>query len=193
MLTVPSVVTIPVGADRVDFPVSSRVVKRDTPVAVNAAVDARVVTRTIGVWAVLPTFFSWFSDAGDAIGRGEFGRFTTENATFSATGNASGVEIRVTSGVSEFWSLSFTPRRGGELRVGTYENAMRSAFRDNVSPGLDVSGRSRGCNTVAGRFDVLEAEFSGSQVRTFRATFQQHCSNSSAALLGEVRFTSGAR
>ena len=193
VLTMPPLVTVPAGASRGDFPASSRVVTRDTPVSVNAVVDGRVVTRTLGVWAVLPTFLSWFSDTGDSVGGGEFGRLTTETATFSATGNASGVDIQARGAGVEFWHLSFTPPRGGQLRVGSYENAMRSSFRDNVSPGLDVSGRSRGCNTVAGRFDVIEADFSASQVRTFRARFQQHCGNSSAALIGEVRFTSGAR
>jgi hypothetical protein len=193
LVSVPSLVTVPAGAGRVDFPISAGAVGRDTPVSVNAAVDDRTVTRTLQVWAVLPTFFSWFSDSGDWVGGGEFGRLTTETAVFSATGNTSQVDIRATAGGLEFWSLTFAPVRGGQLRVGSYENATRSAFRDNVSPGLDVSGRSRGCNTLAGRFDVLEADFTGSQVRTFRARFQQHCDNRSAALIGEVRFTSVAR
>jgi hypothetical protein len=192
-LTLPALVTVPGGANRADFPVSSRVVTGDTPVSVNAVVDGRVVTRTLGVWAVLPTFLTWFSDSGDWVGGGEFGRLTTETAVFSATGNATGVEIRATATGVEFWRLSFAPVRGDQLRVGSYENAQRASFRDNVSPGLDIGGRSRGCNTVAGRFDVIEADFSASQVRVFRARFQQDCDNRSAALVGEVRFTSGAR
>ncbi|HEV8393612.1 MAG TPA: hypothetical protein VGQ37_05025 [Vicinamibacterales bacterium] len=192
-VTVPALVTVPAGASRATFPVSSGVVGRDASVSINAAVDGRVVTRTLAVYAVLPTFLTWFSDAGDWVGSGDFGRLTTETATFTASGSASGVDIRATGGSLEFWSLSFTPVRGGQLRVGTYENATRSAFRDNTSPGLDVSGRSHGCNTLAGRFEVLEADFSGGQVRLFRARFQQHCENGSAALIGEVRFTSGAR
>jgi hypothetical protein len=193
VITVPSLITVPAGASRADFPVASRTVTRDTPVSVNAAVDSRVVTRTLSVWAVLPTFLSWFSDPGDWVGGGEFGRLTTETATFSASGGASGVDIRANVGTTEFWHLSFAPVRGSALRVGSYENATRAAFRDNVSPGLDVGGRSRGCNTLAGRFDVIEADFTGGQVRTFRARFQQHCENRSVALIGEVRFTSGAR
>jgi hypothetical protein len=192
-LTVPPVITVPAGASRADFPISARAVARDTQVSINAAVDDRVVTRTLSVWAVLPTFLSWFSDPGDSVGGGEFGRLTTETATFSASGGASGVEIRANVGTAEFWHLSFAPPRGSQLRVGSYENAMRAPFRDNVSPGLDIGGRGRGCNTLAGRFDVIEADFTGSQVRTFRARFQQHCENRSVALIGEVRFTSGAR
>jgi hypothetical protein len=172
---------------------SSRAVSRDTSVSVNAAVGSRVFTRTLGVWAELPTFLSWFSDPGDWVGGGEFGRLTTEQAVFSASGGAAGVDIRATGAGVEFWSLSFAPRRGSQLQVGSYENATRAAFRDNLSPGLDVGGRSRGCNSLAGRFDVIETDFSGSQVRRFRARFQQHCENRSAALIGEVRFTSGAR
>ena len=192
-VAVPSVVTVPAGASRADFRVSSSPVARDTTVSVNATAGDRVVTRPLGVWAVLPTFFTWFSDAGDWVGSGEFGRMTTETAAFTASGSASEVNIRVNGTGLEFWGLTFAPVRGGQLHVGTYEGATRSAFRDNASPGLDVSGRSHGCNILAGRFEILEADFSGGQVRAFRARFQQHCENGSPALIGEIRFTSGAR
>jgi hypothetical protein len=190
---VPAFVTVPAGAIRADFPVSSRAVARDTSVSINAAVDGRVVMRPLGVYAMLPTFLTWFSDTGDWVGGGDFGRLTTEQATFSGSGDSTGVTIRATGAGVEFWNLTFAPVRGSTFRLGTYENATRSAFRDNTSPGLDIGGRSRGCNTLAGRFEILEADFSGGQVRQFRARFQQHCENRSAALIGEVRFTSGAR
>jgi hypothetical protein len=192
-VSMPPAVMVPAGASRATFPVSSRAVGRDTSVSINAAADGRVVTRPLALYAVLPTFLTWFSDAGDWVGSGEFGRLTTEQATFSASGDATGVMIRILGSGVEFWNLTFAPVRGSQLRVGTYENATRSSFRDNSSPGLDIGGRSHGCNTLAGRFEILEADFSGGQVRLFRARFQQHCENGSAALIGEVRFTSGAR
>jgi hypothetical protein len=109
---------------------------------------------------------------------------------FSAFGDGTLVRVRVMGQGINFWFLEFSAPRGTRLRVGAYEDAMRSAFRDATRPGLDVGGQSRGCNTVAGRFEVQEVEFRpDGLVPRFRATFEQHCDNRSAALRGEVRFT----
>lgn len=40
------------------------------------------------------------------------------------------------------------------LTPGIYDNAAREAFALPGQPGIDVSGRSHGCNIIAGRFQV---------------------------------------
>jgi hypothetical protein len=56
---------------------------------------------------------------------------------------------------------------------------------------LDISGESRGCNTLTGRFEVLEAVYGASgEVERFAATFEQHCEGGGPALLGSVLFNS---
>ena len=56
--------------------------------------------------------------------------------------------------------------------------------------GLDISGMSRGCNTLTGRFVVLEVEYAGEDVTRFAADFEQHCENQDAALFGAIRYNS---
>jgi hypothetical protein len=80
--------------------------------------------------------------------------------------------------------------RGESLHFGTYDNAMRAAFRQGTQPGLDVSGDGRGCNNVFGSFTISKMDVgSYGKVTAFEATFVQHCESATApALSGHVRF-----
>jgi hypothetical protein len=62
-------------------------------------------------------------------------------------------------------------------------------FQGSDQPGLSVSGDGRGCNTLTGRFEVLEAVYrSSGDVVSFAADFEQHCEG--APLRSSGRFTS---
>jgi hypothetical protein len=75
------------------------------------------------------------------------------------------------------------------LRVGSYENATRYPFQSPTSPGLSVFGSGRGCNTLTGRFDVLEVSYSATgQIDRFSADFAQHCDGQPPALFGSIRY-----
>ena len=84
------------------------------------------------------------------------------------------------------WAVAMAARTGERLAPQTYEGAQR--FADATHPGLDVSGEGRGCNTVTGRFTVLTADFTGTTVNHFRATFEEHCEGLAPTLRGEVGF-----
>jgi hypothetical protein len=57
-----------------------------------------------------------------------------------------------------------------------------------------VSGAGAGCNTLRGRFDVLEIVVGGNgKIERFAAEFEQHCEGGNAALFGSVRFNSTLR
>ncbi len=46
---------------------------------------------------------------------------------------------------------------------------------------------ARGCNTLTGRFEVLEAVFGPlGYIERFHATFEEHCEGASPAVFGEV-------
>lgn len=102
-----------------------------------------------------------------------------------------GVSIDFSGGALGFWNLDFAAPMGATLALGTYESATRFPFQSSTVPGLSVSGAGRGCNTLTGRFTVLEATYGPTgDVLAFAADFEQHCEGGAPALFGAVRFNS---
>lgn len=137
-----------------------------------------------------PYLIYFNSQAGDYIGQGQIRSYHTVDGTFSASKNyKNGVSVSM-SGSSHWWYLDFSSGDGALLASGTlYENAERFPFASPGKPGLDVSGDGRGCNTLGGKFRVLDVEYgSGTTINRFVAEFEQHCENGAKALYGTVRF-----
>ena len=132
------------------------------------------------------------SEPGDFIGQGQLLVFTDADGPFLATSGGGGNVVNVsfnTPTFNHFWFVSFGAPDNQPLAVGSYEGAMRNAFRAPGQPGLDVFGDGRGCNTLTGRFTILELVIGGAgEVVSFRATFEQHCEGFTPALRGEVRY-----
>jgi hypothetical protein len=190
---VPASVTVSRGAETADFPVSTRPVSRDLQVVITGSVPGRSVVATQSVWAVLPTFFSFVSEPGEVIGRGGFGRFTVDNASFTAICQASQIYVLVLGTNSEVWSVRLAAPKGTPLRVGSYENAAFISpspyFPSNDGPEIGISGNGAGC-TAAGRFTVHEVEVTANgDVRRFWATFEQRCTGRTQMLSGDIRVT----
>ncbi len=75
------------------------------------------------------------------------------------------------------------------LAPGEYLDAERAPFASPGHPGLDVSFQNRGCNTLTGSFNILEASFGvDGAVDSFRATFSQNCEGGPAALIGRFSY-----
>lgn len=86
------------------------------------------------------------------------------------------------------WSVVIAPVQGQALTAGSYISARRANFGPADHPGLDVSGDGSGCNTLTGKFDVDEISFwPTGELKTFQATFEQHCSGAIPALFGRIR------
>jgi hypothetical protein len=132
------------------------------------------------------------SEAGDYIGQGLQQMFTPADGTFVASRNSdSGVTITFNGGSVATWTLAFSGPADAVLVPGSYEDALRWPFQSPTGPGLSVTGAGRGCNTLTGRFDVLEAVYGTSgQVLRFAADFEQHCEGIGPALFGGVRYHS---
>ena len=130
------------------------------------------------------------SQTGDYIGAGLQQIFTPADGMFGAARNFdNGVTIDFNG--AAWWTLAFSAPGDALLVPGPYENATRWPFQSPTAPGLSVSGSGRGCNTVAGRFDVLEAVYGpGGQLLRFAADFEQHCEGMVPALFGGVRYRS---
>jgi hypothetical protein len=129
---------------------------------------------------------------GDYIAGGLHLQFTPADGTFAASADPSAVLISFHApDFSHFWDVMIQAPQGGILALGPYENATR--FGGSGVPALDVFGDGRGCNTVTGRFLVLElVTGADGSVSRFAADFEQHCEDSPPALFGSVRFNSDA-
>ena len=136
------------------------------------------------------TFLSFDSQPGDYIGQGIEQTWTTEDGTFTANGTTASNVVQISfSGGTAWWYLDFAAPQGQTLQPGPYENATRYPFQSPTLPGLSVSGCGRGCNTLTGRFDVLEVSYSATgQIERFSADFEQHCEGGTPALFGSIRY-----
>lgn len=189
-VTVPSLVSIPAGSDTATFNVSTQLITADRDVNVSASFGGRSVSRTLPVWTVLPTFFSFISDAADPIGRGGVKRLTPQSARFTAWCNASQVTVSLDSS-TDFWTATFAAPAGTRLAPGTYENApsasIAPSFPNTSGPEMSISGNGVGCSSV-GRFVVHEADIAtNGRVNRFWASFEQRCNGRTDALQGDVR------
>ena len=147
--------------------------------------------------------FAWDGSEGGWLGAGleAVYRDGQDGAVITATGNSSGVSIRMqrpgaTSGMGEL-NLTLGPPRGARLVPGTYERAVRPISAQDSEPRLDASqmwarSAGAGCNTLTGRFVVQEATYDPATdaVQTFAATFQEDCEGLPPTVFGEVRYRS---
>ena len=138
------------------------------------------------------TALSMYGQPGDFISPGQL-LLTVGDGTFGTTRNFDqGVSVAINDGDS--WNLDFAGYSNTTLVPGAYNNAQRFPFQPAGTPGLDVSGRGSGCNTVTGRFDVLAASYlADGSVRSFAADFEQHCEGAAAGLFGSIRVNAGLR
>ena len=147
-----------------------------------AAVLARVVPKT-------GTFLWVNSQPGDFIGRGLDQLFMPPDAAVQAWLPQGGDTFRadITQG-TRLWGVTISSPRGVPLAVGSYTGAVRSAFRPNGVPGLDVSGDGHGCNMLTGSFTVNAIAYSQyNELMLFDANFEQHCEGVVPALFGHIR------
>ncbi|HSR98178.1 MAG TPA: hypothetical protein VLM79_14065, partial [Kofleriaceae bacterium] len=130
-----------------------------------------------------------FFDGNDFIFNGTMlvtsGVFTNTILTTPST-----VHFRVSPsdpGQGTQWFLDFdSSQLGAPLAPGVYENATRWPFNTEGHPGIDVFGNGRGCNKIAGRFQVhfFELQPDNHTVKRALITFEQHCEAGPALLSG---------
>jgi hypothetical protein len=181
----PSRISVPGGSLSASFSYATRAVTQDQVVNIVATSDDFSSTVQLGVWAVLPTFFSYASDRGDTIGRGGSGRFVPADSVFASNCDTNVVLASVRRGF-ESWSFGFSGPPGVPLRPGVYEGATssRATALLTVNSNLNLS-----C-TQSGRFTVHEVETrTTGEVVKFWATFETRCTNATAAIRGDIRIS----
>jgi hypothetical protein len=134
--------------------------------------------------ATIGPYSSWTmrSDPDDDILQGEEYYYDG-----SQMHSISGDQGRVMASVQD-WDVVIAAPAGEDLEVGrTYTGATRATFAQDGEPGLDLSGRGRGCNELTGSFTVHELTFSLlGDLESVVFTFEQHCEGDAPAAYGSV-------
>lgn len=129
------------------------------------------------------------SDLGDYIGAGQSYSYAQTNAqiTVSATGGRLSIGIRG----NQNWTGDFqVPNTLSQLQTGYYSNLQRYPFHDPAMGGLSWSGEGRGCNVLTGWFAIDNVTYVGGVLTAIDLRFEQHCENNSAALHGQIHWSS---
>ncbi len=138
------------------------------------------------------TALAMSSQPGDFIGLGQQYLITLSDGTFTPSNSANVVSFFISNG--DDWWTYFAGPTTARLGKGDYENAQRYPFQPSGTPGLSVFGAGRGCNTLTGNFQVLQAVYNSSSVlQSFSANFEQHCEGAAPALFGWVRYKASLR
>jgi hypothetical protein len=128
------------------------------------------------------------SEQGDYIGQGR----TYSFATVLYDGLRSGYPTFTVSSPTDSFQVWVAAPAGQTLVPGVYNGAQRFDFRAPGTPGLDVFGDGRGCNTVAGRFVVDDATYAGDgSVLSFAMQFELHC-DGAPPLFGDLSYNSSS-
>lgn len=102
------------------------------------------------------------SQPGDWVGQGVQQTFTSAEGTFYAGrgifDNTVSISFQKNANYSS-WGLSFAAPKGALLVPGLYEAASLYPFQEANEPGLRVSGDSRACGKLMGRFEVVESSY----------------------------------
>jgi len=137
-----------------------------------------------------PPFLYFASDAGDSVGLGQTFTLTSADGSITGSGWPNGVFVMFT-GASSQWNLGFAPPAGVPLAPGVYESATRRGFQAPIEPGLSVDTIGRGCNTLTGRFEVLELQLGpAGELQVLALDYEQHCNGAVPALFGSIRYNS---
>jgi hypothetical protein len=174
---------------------------RASVLALAALIAVLVAAPSATAWVTLPpgsitlptsgSFLYMNSQPGDYIGGGQEQLYTSADSTISGSLPKGGdyFSASVIQGpFTHWWYVNIAAPPGEPLAVGSYTGAVRAPFRPAGTPGVDIFGDGRGCNTLTAQFDVNELSYTpAGELLVFDATFEQHCEGGTAALFGRIR------
>lgn len=126
---------------------------------------------------------------GDWVGAGVPRLYVGGRDAVSVRGTPAYLTVYVEGGpYGDYFDLDFAAPPGAELAEGVYTDAQRAPFRAWGRPGIDISGDGRGCNQIAGHFEVKDiGTDAGGRVDRLWIVYTQYCEGGGPALFGEVR------
>jgi hypothetical protein len=153
------------------------------PAATSSPVQQQIDSNTSSYYFV--------SQAYDWVGNGATASYIpTSPTTMMLSGTPLDLKFTVTTS-TENWTVEMAAPVPGVLLPGvTYNNAVMPAGRGS-SPGLDVSGDGRGCDTATGSFTINKLVIGPSGgIAIFDATYTFHCEGLSPDSSGVVKYVS---
>jgi hypothetical protein len=147
-------------------------------------VSAHAQATFTGPWSI-----TMVSESGDYIGGGTERFFDDANAELHVVEGSWAVDMQVSGGTyGESFSLTFQAANGRVLGNGWYPDAQRWPFQASGRPGMAISGEGRGCNEIAGNFEVRDIAWSPTgTLQRLWLIYEQHCEGGTRALFGEIR------
>lgn len=147
-------------------------------------VSAQAQATFTGPWSI-----TMVSESGDWIGGGTERFFDDANAALYLAEGGWAVYMQASGGTyGESFSLTFQAGGGRVLGPGWYPGAQRAGFQASGRPGMDISGEGRGCNQIAGNFEVRDIAWSPTgTLQRLWLIYEQHCEGGIRALFGEIR------
>ena len=104
---VPAEVTVPSGSTIAHFAVNTKRFPNDRTAVITASTVNGTATTAYEVWTIEAlNYFKFFSDAGDPIGRGGFGRFVPGPSNFLFVCDGSTMRIDVVTPGRESWAAT---------------------------------------------------------------------------------------
>lgn len=130
------------------------------------------------------------SSAKDFVGQGKAAAYIEgRDQHFKINGSDERISLTL-RGPADWWFIEFSAPRDQKLMPGIYKNATRSPFNKEEA-GIAFLGCGRGCNEVAGEFEILELEYNHKgKIRSFAANFVQKCETINPPLFGSIRYNS---
>jgi hypothetical protein len=147
-------------------------------------VSAHAQATFTGPWSI-----TMVSESGDWIGGGAERFFDDANGALQVAEGGWAVYLQASGGTyGESFSLTFQAGGGRVLSPGWYPDAQRAGFQAAGRPGMDISGEGRGCNQIAGNFEVRDIAWSPTgTLQRLWLIYEQHCEGGIRALFGEIR------
>jgi Fibronectin type III domain len=147
-------------------------------------VTAHAQATFTGPWSI-----TMVSESGDYIGGGTERFFDDANAELQVAEGGWAIYLQTSGGTyGESFSLTFQAGSGRVLGPGWYPDAQRAGFQASGRPGMDISGEGRGCNQIAGNFEVRDIAWSPTgTLQRLWLIYEQHCEGGNRALFGEIR------
>jgi serine/threonine protein kinase len=130
------------------------------------------------------------SSEGDYIGKGLDWVFTSDESKFTASsGSKRYLNISV-DGKDKWFHLTLSIPDNLVFQPGTYANAGYKQRSSEAYPSLRFSGDGRGCSPGDAAFTIHNIQYSemSNELLYLDVSFRQRCENTSALLLGRLRY-----
>jgi hypothetical protein len=155
--------------------------------AIGAPIGALFASILIRDPNIALTALALSSHPEDYVGQGLEQLITLSDGSFTPSNSANVVSFFITNG--DGWWTYFAGPTSARRGAGNYKKAQRYPLQPTGTPGLSVYGNGRGCDTVTGNFQVVQAGYNSSNVlQNFSANFEQHCDGAVPGPFGWLRY-----